>query len=329
MRVYHRLIHIRDQKERHEDIPEHITSHPVFKLTTEFRLHVQKHSAPISKVSKLVVTAEGMQIFAQLAGVLNEQGSTVMVYLVACILERLFGKDTIDDIESIRGDLTIPQIIDGVSTSHIEEAYVDSSQGTQDNGEEEEGMDDGFEDGEDGFDDGFDDGFEVAEEVQVQPAAPTPTKASTTQWLSSNFVTQPSVQSTSGASMTTPTPAASNAFAGLVSQPNVFGTKNVFGTNNVFGGPSFSTSAATQSAPASMFAPSGSTSQSVFGGPTFTNTSNPVPISTVSSITPAPFSNGVASSSEQSTPPSFALPPPTSGFGVSFVVILSSILLIL
>uniref|UniRef100_A0A8H7XKZ3 SAC3/GANP/THP3 conserved domain-containing protein n=1 Tax=Psilocybe cubensis TaxID=181762 RepID=A0A8H7XKZ3_PSICU len=29
MRVYHRLIHIRDQKERHEDIPEYILSHPV------------------------------------------------------------------------------------------------------------------------------------------------------------------------------------------------------------------------------------------------------------------------------------------------------------
>jgi hypothetical protein len=116
MRVYHRLIHIRDQKERHDDIPEHIQSHPVFKLTTDFRLHVQKHSAPITKTSKLVVTDEGMQLFSNLATVLIEQGNTVMVYLVACILERLFGKDTIEDIESLRGHLTIPEIIDGTST---------------------------------------------------------------------------------------------------------------------------------------------------------------------------------------------------------------------
>ncbi|EKM74835.1 hypothetical protein AGABI1DRAFT_132809 [Agaricus bisporus var. burnettii JB137-S8] len=113
MRVYHRLIHIRDQKERHEEIPEYITSHPVFKLTTQFRLHVQNKSAPITKTSALVVDAEGMQIFGQLAGVLREQGSVVMIYLVACILERLFGKDTIEDIEAIRGDLGLPEIIDG------------------------------------------------------------------------------------------------------------------------------------------------------------------------------------------------------------------------
>ena len=33
MRVYHRLIHIRDQRERHEEIPEEIRNHPVFNLT--------------------------------------------------------------------------------------------------------------------------------------------------------------------------------------------------------------------------------------------------------------------------------------------------------
>ncbi|KAG6844263.1 hypothetical protein H0H87_008299 [Tephrocybe sp. NHM501043] len=117
MRVYHRLIHIRDQKERHEDIPEHISSHPVFKLTTQFRLHVQKKSAPINKISPLVVDAEGMHIFGELANVLREQGSVVMIYLVACILERLFGKDAIDDIDAIRGELSSSDIIDGISPS--------------------------------------------------------------------------------------------------------------------------------------------------------------------------------------------------------------------
>jgi len=114
MRVYHRLIHIRDQRERHEDLPPHIASHPVFKLTTLFRRHVQAKSAPITKTSSLVVDEEGMRLFAELAGVLQEQGNVVMIYLVACILETLFGKDTIEDIESIRGQLRIRDVIDGM-----------------------------------------------------------------------------------------------------------------------------------------------------------------------------------------------------------------------
>ncbi|KAF8882965.1 SAC3/GANP/Nin1/mts3/eIF-3 p25 family-domain-containing protein [Infundibulicybe gibba] len=131
MRVYHRLIHIRDQRERHEGVPDNITSHPVFKLTTDFRLNVQRKSAPIGKATPLIVDAEGMEIFAQLASVLREQGSVVMIYLVACILERLFGKETIDDIEAIRGDLGIPDIIDGASSFEHAEAHYDMT-GTND-----------------------------------------------------------------------------------------------------------------------------------------------------------------------------------------------------
>ena len=119
MRVYHRLIHIRDQKERHDDIPRHILDNPVFTLITKFRQHVQEKSAPITKASQLSVGDDGMVIFAQLAQVLQEQNNTVMVYLIACILERLFGKGTIqDDLELIRGDLSISDIIDGVSLPH-------------------------------------------------------------------------------------------------------------------------------------------------------------------------------------------------------------------
>jgi hypothetical protein len=39
-----------------------------------------------------------------------------MVYLVACILERLFGKDTIEDIEAICDGISILDIIDGELT---------------------------------------------------------------------------------------------------------------------------------------------------------------------------------------------------------------------
>ena len=199
MRVYHRLIHIRDQKERHEDIPNHITAHPVFKLTTDFRRHVQQKSAPISKTSPLVVDGEAMGIFGQLAAVLAEQGSVVMIYLVACILERLFGKDTVEDIEAIRGELTISDIIDGISM----DAKADDRETNEIVAE---------------------DWREVVTEPQ-QVSHPTPFNPSSNGWLSSSF----SPQSSPSTAPPTAPPVATSAFAGLVSTPNVFGTPSIFG----------------------------------------------------------------------------------------------------
>ena len=199
MRVYHRLIHIRDQKERHEDIPNHITAHPVFKLTTDFRRHVQQKSAPISKTSPLVVDGEAMGIFGQLAAVLAEQGSVVMIYLVACILERLFGKDTVEDIEAIRGELTISDIIDGISM----DAKADDRETNEIVAE---------------------DWREVVTEPQ-QVSHPTPFNPSSNGWLSSSF----SPQSSPSTAPPTAPPVATSAFAGLVSTPNVFGTSSIFG----------------------------------------------------------------------------------------------------
>ena len=231
MRVYHRLIHIRDQKERHEDIPESITSHPVFKLTTQFRLHVQQKSAPISKTSRLIVAEEGMQIFGQLVTVLSEQGNRIMVYLVACLLERLFGTDTIDDIEGIRADLSISDIIDG-ATSHGDIREVDD--------EDELGAEDFLEGDEEEYED------VEAEYVAPQPAAPVPAALPTT---SSVF-----------ANLSKPAPVAAGAFAGLVSSPNVFGTQSAFGASvfpPVTANPSQSTFGTPNAAPR----------QSVFGLP--------------------------------------------------------------
>ncbi|KAL0947963.1 hypothetical protein HGRIS_010589 [Hohenbuehelia grisea] len=213
MRVYHRLIHIRDQKERHDDIPDHIRSHPVFKLTTDFRVHVQKKSAPISKISKLVVGPEGMQIFGQLAELLRQQGSMVMIYLVACILERLFGKDAIDDIEALRGDLSIPDIIDGVS---VPPAVA---------GQEDVDLDE---------DEAFiqeleDELMEEQEEPEVQlataPPTTSPLKPSPTLWLNEAFPTGPPPS----------TKPAASAFAGLSATPNAFAAPSVFGAKSVFG----------------------------------------------------------------------------------------------
>ncbi|KAJ3804693.1 SAC3/GANP/Nin1/mts3/eIF-3 p25 family-domain-containing protein, partial [Lentinula aff. lateritia] len=114
MRVYHRLVHIRDQRERQDDVAEEIRRHPVYVLTTAFRAHVQAESSPITKNSALVVGAEGMRIFAELAAwLMGQQGKRGMVYLVACLLEHLFGRDTIEDIDAVRGGLGLADIING------------------------------------------------------------------------------------------------------------------------------------------------------------------------------------------------------------------------
>lgn len=139
MRVYHRLVHIRDQRERHDDIPQTMLSHPVFELTTKFRALVQAKSAPITKTSPLVVDADAMQIFAELADVLRREGNVIMTYLVACILERHFGKDTIENIESIRGDLALSDIIDGHSKMGSPEQDTDIDISVVDETEEQAG----------------------------------------------------------------------------------------------------------------------------------------------------------------------------------------------
>lgn len=120
-----RLIHIRDQKEQHGDIPEHIFNHPVFQLTTNCRVHIQLMSASISKASSLVGNEKGMQIFRQLANALPKRRCVAMVYLVVCILEHVFGKDAIDDIEAINRNLEIPDIPDDISSDGRYEHHID------------------------------------------------------------------------------------------------------------------------------------------------------------------------------------------------------------
>ena len=254
MRIYHRLIHIRDQRERHDDIPSAILNHPVFLLTTKFRQHVQAMSSPITKVSPLVVHEEGMLQFAELAALLREQGNRVMVYLVACILERLFGKDTIEDIESIRAGIAIPDIIDGV-LSHDVVAPPDVA--LDDYDEEEAFL--------------REDGAIVEEpEEPAEPQHQSKTlKPSATEWLTNNFGVRPSPSAmfdTSGASSSTSvfgtspapafgscvptlapaapstasTPGGASAFANLKTTANVFGGSRNFGSGSAFEGSSSS-----------------------------------------------------------------------------------------
>ena len=185
MRIYHRLIHIRDQRERHDDIPPAILSHPVFLLTTKFRQLVQAKSSPITKTSPLKVDEEGMLQFSGLAAMLREQGSRVMVYLVACILERLFGKDTIEDIEAIRDGISIPDIIDGVLT---DDGPVDPDVEVNDYDEEEAFLREDQPIIE-----------EPGEPAELQHQ-PKPLKPSATEWLTGTFGAKPSPSVMFGAS---------------------------------------------------------------------------------------------------------------------------------
>ncbi|KAH9023008.1 SAC3/GANP/Nin1/mts3/eIF-3 p25 family-domain-containing protein [Lactarius hengduanensis] len=338
MRIYHRLIHIRDQRERHDDIPPAILNHPVFLLTTKFRQHVQAKSSPITKVSPLVVHEEGMLQFAELAALLREQGNRVMVYLVACILERLFGKDTIEDIESIRAGIAIPDIIDGVLS---DEAVAPADVTLDDYDEEEAFL--------------REDGPLVEEfgEHSKPQHQPSTLKPSATDWLTNNFGVRPSpsvMLDTSGASSSTsvfgtssasafnsslpalapPAPSTAStfpaggasAFANLQTTQNVFGGGRNFGSGSAFGGPSSSAFGT----PSSAFGGSLPSTSNVAGGPTALHpslppfgTSVPTPAvlnaedqGAVTSIFSSPFTRPAAAASHvhttavmTSTPPAF------------------------
>ena len=107
MRIYHRLGLIRDQHERNDRPPPHIAADSAFQLVTRFRSEVQDASRPITKTSEMRVSEQAMKTFGELLGVLQERQNRVMMFLVACFLEHIFGSETIDDFEGIRGNLSI------------------------------------------------------------------------------------------------------------------------------------------------------------------------------------------------------------------------------
>ena len=239
MRVYHRLIHIRDQKERPEDIPSHILDHPVFKLTTKFRLLVQAKSAPITRSSPLSVDHEAMDVFSELITVLQGEGNYSMIYLVACIIEHLFGTDTVDNIESLRENLTIPDIIDGNSST------VDDQHGTI--VEEVDAMQEEEEPP-----------FET-DMVDVPQSSSKPLGRSGTQWLNDTFGPVPSESPFIPPSSISESP--KSAFSNLTAVPNVFGS-TTFQTSTAGSTSGFGFGSAP--APTSLFG-SSSTQASAFG----------------------------------------------------------------
>ncbi|KAG1824658.1 SAC3/GANP/Nin1/mts3/eIF-3 p25 family-domain-containing protein [Suillus subaureus] len=221
MRVYHRLIHIRDQKERHEDIPSLILEHPVFKLTTKFRLLVQAKSAPISRSSPLSVDNEAL-------GVFNE------------LIIHLFGTDTVDDIESLRENLTISDIIDG-SSAVVDEHYDAIVEEPDAMHEEEEPPFEG-------------------NLVDAPQSSPKPPQRSGTEWLNDTFGPKPTESAFLNAYSQPAPQSPKSAFSNLTSVPNVFGATtfqtSALGSMNEF---SFGSAAV----PTSVFGPS-ATGTSIF-----------------------------------------------------------------
>ena len=198
--------------------------------------------------------------FSGLAAMLREQGNRVMVYLVACILERLFGKDTIEDIEAIRDGISIPDIIDGVLTDD-EVGAADAEQNVYDEEEAFLREDQPI--------------IEEPEEPSEPQHQPQPLKPSATEWLTNSFGVKPSPSVMLGTSSsstsvfgTSPAPAPgsvfgssiaaapetatpsapasvppeASAFANLKTRPNVFGNGS-FGASSAFGASGNSSSA--------------------------------------------------------------------------------------
>ncbi|KAJ7442506.1 SAC3/GANP/Nin1/mts3/eIF-3 p25 family-domain-containing protein [Mycena galericulata] len=118
MRVYHRLIHIREVERSGVDrtpSSHHVAEHPVYELTAAFRAHVQQKSQPITKKSRLRYDAEGIHIFGELVEKMMSDGGggKGTVFLVACILESVFGKGSVEELDDITGGASWSDIIDG------------------------------------------------------------------------------------------------------------------------------------------------------------------------------------------------------------------------
>ncbi|KAL1743208.1 SAC3/GANP/Nin1/mts3/eIF-3 p25 family-domain-containing protein, partial [Schizophyllum fasciatum] len=172
MRVYQRLSHIRDQVARKDYIPPHVAAHPIFAAVNDFRQHVQKLSAPISKTSKLLVDKEnkksqkvetiGRDKFMQLVSLLQQlPNGQIVVYMVVCLMEHIFKESElqhlgITDIEALRGGLDWPDLIEGLIAGQpepvasalepAETQYVSSEDLYEPEQYDEEGAEDAFED---------------------------------------------------------------------------------------------------------------------------------------------------------------------------------------
>ncbi|PBK64702.1 hypothetical protein ARMSODRAFT_961874 [Armillaria solidipes] len=219
-RVYHRLFLIREKRADQIVVTPDVASNQIFILASQFREEVRRASSPIGRTSKLIADEKCMEIFGQLAQAIRENGNRIFTYLMACLFEYLFGKDTIEGIEELREGLTDQDIIYGNYEGSDEREQTPSAEVVEEAGAEEEMYDENELE---------DEGEEVTDDAPATIAAPFPLLQSSP--FGSAFpATQP--------------PGMKSAFASIKSAPSAFG---VFGSQ-----PAFPTS---ESTPAALLTP--------------------------------------------------------------------------
>ncbi|PBK88024.1 hypothetical protein ARMGADRAFT_997515 [Armillaria gallica] len=219
-RVYHRLFLIREKRADQIVVTPDVASNQIFILASQFREEVRRASSPIGRTSKLIADKKCMEIFGQLAQAVRENGNRIFTYLMACLFEYLFGKDTIEGIEELREGLTDQDIIYGNYEGSGEREQTPSAEAV-----EEAGVEDGT------YDENEleDESEEVTDDAPATIAAPFPLLQSSP-FGSASPATQP--------------PGMKSAFANIKSAPSAFG---IFGSQ-----PALPTS---ESTPATLLTP--------------------------------------------------------------------------
>ncbi|KAG7441941.1 uncharacterized protein BT62DRAFT_936575 [Guyanagaster necrorhizus] len=230
-RVYHRLFLIREKRADQMVVTPDVASNRIFILASQFREEVRRASAPIGRTSKLVADEKCMGIFAELAQAVRENGNRIFTYLMACLFEYLFGKDTIEGMEELKGGLTEQDIIYGNYEGSDKLEQASSAEIVEEAEEEEE---------EETYDENELD--DVSEEANEEAQATATTSSPFPLLQSSPFgPASPAMQP----------PGVKSAFANIKSTPSAFGA---------FGGKStFPTSESTAAVPTTALpAPSSS-----------------------------------------------------------------------
>ncbi len=218
--MYHRLFLIREKRADQIVVTPDVASNQIFILASQFREEVRRASSPIGRTSKLIADEKCMGIFGQLAQAIRENGNRIFTYLMACLFEYLFGKDTIEGIEELREGLTDQDIIYGNYEGSGEREQTPSAEVVEETGAEEEAYDENELE---------DESEEVTDDTPATIAAPFPLLQSSP-FGSASPATQP--------------PGMKSAFANIKSAPGAFG---VFGSQ-----PAFPTS---ESTPAALLTP--------------------------------------------------------------------------
>ncbi|KAK0465836.1 SAC3 domain-containing protein [Armillaria novae-zelandiae] len=224
-RVYHRLFLIREKRADQIVVAPDVASNQIFILASQFREEVRRASSPIGKKSKLIADEKCMGIFGQLAQAIRDNGNRIFTYLMACLFEYLFGKDTIEGMEELREGMTDQDIIYGNYEGLDERERAPSVEVVEEAGAEEETYDEN---------EAEDESEEVTDDAPTTIAAPFPLLQSSPFGSTSPAMQPPSMKS---------------AFANIKSAPSAF---SVFGSQ-----PAFPTS---ESTPAALLTPSSTSS---------------------------------------------------------------------